>query len=71
MELLENKMTDRYAKYRQLAIDYPRDRVLRITLNKPETRNSLAKVKQLARDGVLRIRGHVSLMEFVEIVFHR
>ena len=36
-------MSDRYAKYTSFEIDYPLDRVLRITLNKPETYNSLDK----------------------------
>jgi enoyl-CoA hydratase len=36
-------MTDVYAKYQQLDIDRPADRVLRITFNKPETYNSLDK----------------------------
>ncbi len=36
-------MSDRYAKYQSFEIDYPMDRVLRITLNKPETYNSLDK----------------------------
>ena len=36
-------MSDRYAKYQSLELDYPMDRVLRITLNKPETYNSLDK----------------------------
>jgi enoyl-CoA hydratase len=34
-------MTDRYAKYTQFEFDRPAERVLRITLNKPETYNSL------------------------------
>ncbi len=37
-------MSDRYAKYQSLELDYPMDRVLRITLNKPETYNSLDKI---------------------------
>ncbi len=36
-------MSDRYAKYKSLELDYPMDRVLRITLNNPETYNSLDK----------------------------
>ena len=34
-------MSDRYAKYKSFELDYPIERVLRITLNKPETYNSL------------------------------
>ncbi len=34
-------MTDRYAAYSSLKIDYPADRVLRITFNNPETYNSV------------------------------
>jgi enoyl-CoA hydratase len=34
-------MTDRYAAYTRLDIDYPADRVLRITFNRPETYNSV------------------------------
>ena len=37
-------MSDRYAKYKSFELDYPLARVLRITLNKPETYNSLDKV---------------------------
>ncbi|MEQ9642666.1 MAG: enoyl-CoA hydratase/isomerase family protein [Alphaproteobacteria bacterium] len=36
-------MTDRYAEYTAFEIDRPAPRVLRITLNKPETYNSLDK----------------------------
>ncbi len=34
-------MTDRYAQFDTLEIDYPADRVLRITFNNPETYNSV------------------------------
>ncbi len=34
-------MSDRYAAYKKLDIDYPADRVLRITFNRPETYNSV------------------------------
>jgi len=34
-------MTDRYAAYTRLDIDYPAERVLRITFNRPETYNSV------------------------------
>ena len=34
-------MADRYAKYTGFDIDYPADRVLRITFNRPETYNSV------------------------------
>ncbi|MFC4272626.1 enoyl-CoA hydratase/isomerase family protein [Sneathiella chungangensis] len=34
-------MTDRYSDYNKLKFDYPADRVLRITFNKPETYNSV------------------------------
>lgn len=34
-------MTDRYAPYTKLEIDYPAERVLRITFNRPETYNSV------------------------------
>ncbi len=34
-------MSDRYAAYKKLEIDYPADRVLRITFNRPETYNSV------------------------------
>ena len=34
-------MTGRYEKYTQFDIDYPADRVLRITFNRPETYNSV------------------------------
>jgi enoyl-CoA hydratase len=37
-------MTDRYAKYTSFKFDRPADRVLRITLNRPETYNSLDRV---------------------------
>jgi enoyl-CoA hydratase len=37
-------MTDRYAKYTSFEFDYPAERVLRMTLNKPETYNSLDAV---------------------------
>ena len=37
-------MTDRYAKYTSFEFDYPAERVLRITLNRPETYNSLDAV---------------------------
>ena len=36
-------MTDRYAEYTAFELDRPAPRVLRITLNKPETYNSLDK----------------------------
>ena len=36
-------MSERYAKYKSFEIDYPLPRVLRITLNKPESYNSLDK----------------------------
>ena len=34
-------MSDRYAKYNKLKFDYPADRVLRITFDRPETFNSV------------------------------
>jgi len=34
-------MSDRYAAYNRLLLDYPADRVLRITFNRPETFNSV------------------------------
>lgn len=34
-------MSDRYAAYNKLKIDYPEERVLRITFNRPETFNSV------------------------------
>lgn len=34
-------MSDRYAAYTRLAFDYPADRVLRITINRPEKLNAL------------------------------
>ena len=34
-------MSERYAKYKAFEIDFPAPRILRITLNKPETYNSL------------------------------
>ncbi|MHA1113891.1 MAG: enoyl-CoA hydratase/isomerase family protein [Alphaproteobacteria bacterium] len=34
-------MSDRYAKYERLAIDWPADRVMRITMNRPEKLNAL------------------------------
>lgn len=34
-------MTERYAKYTELQIDFPADRILRITFNRPETYNSV------------------------------
>lgn len=34
-------MTDRYAAYTKLQIDYPAERVMRITFNRPETYNSV------------------------------
>ena len=34
-------MSDHYAAYKKLEIDYPADRVLRITFNRPETYNSV------------------------------
>ena len=34
-------MSDRYAKYTRLLLDYPADRVLRISFNRPETFNSV------------------------------
>ncbi len=34
-------MSERYAKYKAFEIDFPAERILRITLNKPETYNSL------------------------------
>jgi enoyl-CoA hydratase len=37
-------MSDRYAKYTCFKFDYPADRVLRITINRPETYNSLDAV---------------------------
>lgn len=37
-------MSDRYAKYKTFEIDYPAERVLRLTLNNPKTYNSLDKV---------------------------
>ena len=37
-------MTDRYAKYTSFDFDYPAERVLRVTLNRPETYNSLDAV---------------------------
>jgi len=35
------QMSDRYADYTKLEIDRPADRILRITFNRPETRNSV------------------------------
>jgi enoyl-CoA hydratase len=37
----EHAMSDRYAKYNKLKFDYPADRVLRITFDRPETFNSV------------------------------
>jgi enoyl-CoA hydratase len=37
----EHTMSDRYAKYNKLKFDYPADRVLRITFDRPETFNSV------------------------------
>lgn len=34
-------MKDRYAIYSRLRIDYPAERVLRMTFDRPETRNSV------------------------------
>ncbi len=34
-------MSDRYAAYKKLGIDFPADRILRITFNRPETYNSV------------------------------
>ena len=34
-------MSERYAKYDKLKFDYPADRVLRITFDRPETFNSV------------------------------
>jgi len=34
-------MSDRYADYTKLDIDWPGDRILRITFNRPETKNSV------------------------------
>ncbi|MEP1695891.1 MAG: enoyl-CoA hydratase-related protein, partial [Paracoccaceae bacterium] len=34
-------MSDRYAKYNKLTFDYPADRVLRITFDRPESFNSV------------------------------
>ena len=34
-------MSDRYAKYNKLKFDYPADRVLRITFDRPESFNSV------------------------------
>ena len=34
-------MSDRYAKYDKLKFDYPADRVLRITFDRPESFNSV------------------------------
>ena len=34
-------MSDRYAEFTTFEVDYPAERVLRLTLNKPETLNSL------------------------------
>jgi enoyl-CoA hydratase len=34
-------MTERYASFRHLKFDYPSERVLRITINRPEKMNSL------------------------------
>ena len=34
-------MSDRYAKYHKMKFDYPADRVLRITFDRPETFNSV------------------------------
>ncbi len=36
-------LSDRYKNFEQLEIDYPADRVLRLTFNRPETYNSLDK----------------------------
>ena len=36
-------MSDAYAQYDQLDIDFPEERILRITFNKPKTYNSLDK----------------------------
>ena len=36
-------MSDRYAAFDSLDIDYPEERVMRITFNKPETYNSQDK----------------------------
>lgn len=34
-------MTDRYQRYQRLSFDFPRDRVLRVTFNRPERYNAL------------------------------
>src|SRR5260370_41807710 len=35
------KMSDRYAAYSRLTLDYPSKRILRLTFNRPETYNSV------------------------------
>jgi enoyl-CoA hydratase len=37
----KRRMTDRYQPYTRLQIDYPAERILRITFNRPETYNSV------------------------------
>jgi enoyl-CoA hydratase len=34
-------MSNRYADYTRLKIDYPSERILRLTFNRPETHNSV------------------------------
>ena len=34
-------MSDRYAAYSRLTLDYPSKRILRLTFNRPETYNSV------------------------------
>src|SRR5438105_4674346 len=35
------RMSDRYIRYTRLGLDFPAERVLRITFNRPETYNSV------------------------------
>jgi hypothetical protein len=45
-------MSNRYAPYSRLKIDYPAERILRVTFNRPETFNSVDA--ETHTDGVLR-----------------
>jgi hypothetical protein len=37
----KDPMSNRYADYTKLKIDFPTERILRLTFNRPETRNSV------------------------------
>lgn len=54
-------MSDRYAAYNKLTFDYPSERVLRITFNRPESFNSVDSATHVDLEGGLAALGRPDL----------